>query len=248
MPLFATAYSPDPTMQPARLRSRRARRTCHCDAVLGGSDDRPRPPPRPEKRKVTGQAGAVRLPVPSTPTRPARPKTDQPGHAGRGNRAASSKRPNAEHAAVRIDPGRGNVTPRGYPLRPQSGADSLRWSSPSLLVSSGQGVARTSREPDRDERVAGLTVRSITLRNGACPFQADSCQPTSTFVTSVPKSKSGRHASNAERTDRHQQPGGSCTTAHPHTHWQICTSNLHAGRTRSAGASRIGGTGSPPSP
>ena len=40
----------DPTMPPARLRSRRARPTCHYDAVLGGSGDQPRSPPPPTRQ------------------------------------------------------------------------------------------------------------------------------------------------------------------------------------------------------
>src|SRR6476620_8074671 len=36
-------------------------------------------------------------------------------------------------------------------------------------LSNGQGVARTSREGDREEHAA-RTANSITLRNGACPI------------------------------------------------------------------------------
>ena len=56
--------------------------------------------------------------------------------------------------------------------------------------SNGQGVARTSREGDRDEHAA-LTASSITLRNGACPIP-----PTQ------------QHACNTERNGHHQHHGG----------------------------------------
>ena len=56
---------------------------------------------------------------------------------------------------------------------------------PFCLVQTVQGVARTSREGDRDEHAAS-TANSITLRNGACPIlpnprQRTTRRPTGTY-------------------------------------------------------------------
>ena len=101
-----------------------------------------------------------------------------------------SRRPPPQHAH-----------PDACPLHPSSGACSLRWSSPSLLSQTVQGVARTSREGDRDEHAA-RTANSITLRNGACP---------------IPNTRQRSTLVRPERTGHHQHDSG---PAHPH--WQIC--------------------------
>src|SRR6476660_7442401 len=81
-------------------------------------------------------------------------------------------------------------------------------------VSNGQGVARTSREGDREEHAAP-TANSITLRNGACPI------PSTHDDRQAPNepqciNKSDRRAS-AERSGLNQPNGG------PELHHHILT-------------------------
>src|ERR1700680_4823043 len=66
-------------------------------------------------------------------------------------------------------------------------------------LSNGQGVARTSREGDRDDQPV-RAGRSITLRNGACP---------------IPNPHQRTTRVRPERTSHHQQRGGPPTNSHP---------------------------------
>ena len=91
----------------------------------------------------------------------------------------------------------------------------LRWSSPSLLCSSGQGVARTSREGDRDDRTA-LTDRTITLRNGACPYPPT--VPTDRHHHCRCSNQSDRAAGAAERSPA-APAAETRSTPHRHSHW-----------------------------
>ena len=147
--------TPDPTTPPGPLRSRRARRTSRAGDAPDGSDDQPRSPPAP-RREIAARP-APYAPVPSTPTRAIVPKpVSQPCNCANpagvvANDSTPNTPPFASTAAA-------TCTSTACRLHPSSGACSLRWSSPSLL-SNGQGVARTSREGDRDES----TVRTAKI-------------------------------------------------------------------------------------
>ena len=90
----------------------------------------------------------------------------------------------------------------------------------SLLSSTDQGVARTSREGDRDDRTAS-TGRSITLRNGACPCMAATRSTNISNTLDAPTSQT-RAAVAADRSHPQRTRGGR-PEANTHTHWAICS-------------------------
>ena len=153
-----------------------------------------RPGPGPRIRTAIGAAGRSR-PVSSQTTRLPTPRRSRP-------------------------PPRRRAHPDACRLHPSPSACSLRWSSPSLLCSSGQGVARASRDGDRGDRPVGAG-RSVTLRNGACPISART--PVDRHLKNLvhPMSQTSGRAG-PERSD-HQPPiGGPHELAPTHTHWQLC--------------------------
>ena len=85
------------------------------------------------------------------------------------SRRRRRERLHTQHSAVRID--------RGCNMHISMRVDSARHRARALYDGhrhpfslNGQGVARTSREGDRDEHAA-RTANSVTLRNGACPIR-----------------------------------------------------------------------------
>jgi hypothetical protein len=155
----------------------------------------------PNTAQEAGQAGPVGAGA-LHPDPLQRAKTDQPGvqvgEPGGGRR----ERPEAEQTAVDVQ--------RGSDVHIQMGVDSAGDRARlydghrhPFSVQLGQGVARTSREGDRDDRLR-LTDRSITLRNGACPYP-----PTGrpTRIVSMPD-KSHRTVGAADRSPPPSQAGG----------------------------------------
>ena len=135
----------------------------------------------------------------------------QVGEPGRGRR----ERPDAEQTAVGVE--------RGGDVDIQMGVDSAGDRTRlydghrhPFSVQLGQGVARTSREGDRDDRTA-LTDRSITLRNGACPYPTHGPADRHLHILDVPTSQTGPQKPLTvahhphEPVDHHQ--------THHHPHW-----------------------------
>ena len=186
--------TPVPTPPPAPLRSRRSCRTSRPGGAAAGSVGRPRSPRAPAAQ-IAGQARAVRAgafhpdPLPAARTPPSQScNARNPPVSSRTTPHPTrrrSHRPRPRHAH-----------PNAYQLRPSPGAWSLRWSSPSLLCSTDQGVARTSREGDRDEH-AGL--------NSELGHPPERGVPNSNATT----------ANVAATTNTHGGP-------QPDTHWQLC--------------------------
>jgi hypothetical protein len=90
-----------------------------------------------------------------------------------------------------------------------------------FFSSRGQGVARTSREGDRDDRTAS-TVRSITLRNGACPYLGNGPADRHLHVLDATK-QSDRNRRAAEPNQPPSTGGGPHRTATTNTHWHVRT-------------------------
>src|SRR6202163_3867460 len=90
-------------------------------------------------------------------------------------------------------------------------------------LSNGQGVARTSREGDRDDQPVH-PGRSITLRNGACPIPDPRAQHASPPGTYPPL------------PTRRWTPNGLAPT---HPHWAICARDDIAGHYRVRGTRNL---------
>src|SRR5436190_10583804 len=147
--------------------------------------------PRPRRCRASP---APYAPVPSTPTRSTTPK--------RASQPCNSRNPVGVVA--------NDSTPNTPPLPSTAAATctSACVSTPPVTrrvlstmviaipsLSNGQGVARTSREGDRDDQPV-RAGRSITLRNGACP---------------IPNPRAHAQAQ-PERTRHHQHDGGPQTS------------------------------------
>ena len=195
-----TSRSPThgPTTPPAPLRSRRARRTCRCGDAPGGSDDRPRSPPHPTPRDGAPARRRTRRCLPPRPARAGRTAepTEQRVIPGRRRR----ERLDTQHAAVRVD--------RGRDMHIEMRVDSARDRARALYDGhrhpfslNGQGVARTSREGDRDEHAAQQRARS----------------PSGTGRAQLRPRPATRHGNVATTITQLVDP----QTGTPHSHWAI---------------------------
>ena len=138
------------------------------------------------RREMTGQAGTVGA-GPFDPDPLDRTERTQP----RRQRVIASrrrrKRPHTQQAADRIDRG-GDMHIEMRVDTPTIGrATSTMAICHPFSRSTGQGVARTSREGDRDEPAAAA-ASSITLRNGACLVtEAGNVATTTTNMVDPPR-------------------------------------------------------------